>query len=186
MGDNIVRAEDPRTLYTKSMIKSALLELLQTHSYTSISVTMLSERAGIGRNTFYRHFSNTFEALEAAIDDALKEIFAVFKFLGLDESDLLDSYIVPLCEYIKSSRRYKVVFTDTELSPIIIERMLLLDDRRFVRALQAAKALSERQAEAIVRFQVAGILETCNQYANAKDGDWAEIIAGIEKFGLAL
>lgn len=186
MSTHADRAEDPRSLYTKSMIKGSLLELLKTHSYTSISVTMLSEKAGIGRNTFYRHFNNTFDVLEAAIDDALEEIFAVFKYLGLDASDQFGSYIVPICEYVKNSDRYKVVFTDTELSSLITERMLAMDDGRFITALQKSGSYSPSQAQAIARFQIAGLLETCTRYGSAKDEEWADIVAGLDSFTRAL
>lgn len=173
---------DRRSLYTKSLIKGSLLELLKTHSFTSISVTMLSETAGIGRNTFYRHFSNTFDALVASIDDALSEIFAVFSYVGIGTDGQLKSLIAPFCEYVANSERYKIVFADSELASIIIERLIALDDRRFVRALMPQGPYTEKQAEALIRFQAAGCLELCNRYAHASAEEWATILSALDQY----
>lgn len=173
------RGADQRSLYTKSLIKGSFLELLKTHSFTSISVTMLSEKAGVGRNTFYRHFNNTFDVLEASIDDAISEMMAVFRFAGISPSESLSSYLVPFCEYIRGSERYLVVFTDEDLESVIIERFLAMDDRRFVRLLELSGKRSSRQAEAIARFQSAGLLETCRAYASLPDEEWADVLAAL-------
>lgn len=172
---------DQRSLYTKSLIKGAFLELLKTHSFTSISVTMLSEQAGVGRNTFYRHFNNTFEVLEGAIDDAITEMTALFRFAGISPNDSLGSYLVPFCEYIRNSDRYRVVFTDVDLESVIIERFLTVEHRRFVWTLQAQGKRTAKQAEAIARFQAAGLLEICRAYANSSDEEWASILSALDE-----
>lgn len=176
------KGSDQRSLYTKNLIKGAFLELLKTHSFTSVSVTMLSEQAGVGRNTFYRHFNNTFDVLEAAIDDAIAEMIAVFRFAGISPSDSLSSYIVPFCEYIRNSKRYRVVFTDEDLESVIIERFLTVEHRRFVWTLQAQGERTAKQAEAIARFQTAGLLETCRAYATLPDDEWASILSALGEF----
>lgn len=176
MADDVVRQSDRRTLYTKTLIKGALLELLKTRSFTSISVTMLSDTAGIGRNTFYRHFSNTFEALEAALDDAVDEMISVFRYIGIAPADQFSSYVVPFCQYIRSSERYRVVFTDEDLESLIIERILAFNSGAFVSKLVSERSFTEKQAEALIRFQAAGLLEICRTYRYSSDEEWAEIL----------
>lgn len=173
---------DRRSLYTKNLIKGSLLELLKTHSFTSISVTMLSETAGIGRNTFYRHFGNTFEALVASIDDALAEIFAVFNYVGIDSDGRFDKMVAAFCEYILSSDRYRIVFTDSELASIIIDRIIALDSNRFARALMPHGPFTQSQAEALIRFQAAGCLELCNRFAHANREDWQSALAALDSY----
>lgn len=176
---DIERGSDRRSLYTKDLIKGSFLELLKTHSFTSISVTALAEKAGIGRNTFYRHFSNTFEVLEASIDDALAEIFTVFTFVGLGTEGNFKSYVAPFCEYVINTNRYRLLFTDPDLSSIVIGRTIAYNDRIFARSLEAA-GLTPKQAEAVLRLQAAGMLEVCTTYANAKDEEKAEVISALE------
>ena len=174
------RNVDSRSLYTKNLIKSSLIELLKTHSFTSVSVTALAEKAGIGRNTFYRHFSNTFEVLVASIDDALSEVFNIFSYLGIGTKGRLDSYIAPFCEYVLNTTRYKLLFTDSDLHSIIIDRILAFDNRIFVRTLESS-GFEQKQAEALVRLKIAGVLEICTTYINAKDEEKAAIVAALEK-----
>ena len=159
------RGADRRALYTHTLIKSSFLELLQTHSFTSISVTALAEKAGIGRNTFYRHFNNTFEVLEAAIDDALSEIFTVFSLVGLGEAGSFKSYVAPFCEYVLNTRRYRLLFTDADLLSIVVGRII---------------ARFPNEPEALVRFYAAGMLEVCAAYANAPDEQKAQAISALE------
>ena len=173
---------DRRTLYTKNLIKGSLLELLKTHSYTSISVTMLSEKAGIGRNTFYRHYNNTFEALVASIDDALSEIFAVFRYLGIGSEGQLYSLLAPFFEYVLNSDRYRIVFTDSELTSIIIERLIAFNDRQFVKSITRTTSYTDQQAEALVRFQAAGCLDLCNRYAHANIEDRNAILSALDSY----
>ena len=159
------RGIDRRALYTQTLIKSSFLELLQTHSFTSISVTALAERAGIGRNTFYRHFNNTFEVLEAAIDDALSEIFTVFSFIGIGEEGNFKSYVAPFCEYVLNTKRYRLLFTDADLLSVVISRII---------------AYFPNSPEAGVRFYAAGMLEVCASYANASDEQKALAVSALE------
>ena len=159
------RGADRRAIYTQTLIKSSFLELLQTHSFTSISVTALAERAGIGRNTFYRHFNNTFDVLEAAIEDALTEVFTVFAFIGIGEESSFRSFVAPFCEYVLGTKRYRLLFTDPDLRSIVISKIVA----RFPNA-----------PEAHVRFYSAGMLEVCSSYANAPEEQKTRAIAALD------
>lgn len=44
--------------YTKHYIIQALFKLMNEYEYEKISVTDVTEKAGVGRATFYRHFKN--------------------------------------------------------------------------------------------------------------------------------
>lgn len=49
------RKTDRRTLYTRKVIKEALLELLNEKKFDKISVSQLCQQAEITRTTFYSH-----------------------------------------------------------------------------------------------------------------------------------
>lgn len=68
------RKSDRRALYTKRVIKDALLELLETQHYEKISVASLSRQAEITRTTFYLHFQNMDEVLNELLDEALMTV----------------------------------------------------------------------------------------------------------------
>ena len=52
------RKTDRRTLYTRKVIKEALLELLNEKKFDKISVSQLCQQAEITRTTFYSHYNN--------------------------------------------------------------------------------------------------------------------------------
>ncbi len=57
---------DRRVLRSRAKIRSALFELVKEKPYAQISVTELTERAGLNRKTFYMHY--------ASLDDVLSEV----------------------------------------------------------------------------------------------------------------
>lgn len=68
---------------TKSDIKKAFLCLLKNHSYRSISISIICQKVGINRSTFYYHYET--------IEHLLKNIYAdyfdeVRRSLEIDES----------------------------------------------------------------------------------------------------
>ena len=67
------RKTDRRTVMTKSMIKDALLELLQNTPYEKITVTALCKQSEITRATFYLHYNNIDNVLDELLDDALRQ-----------------------------------------------------------------------------------------------------------------
>ena len=58
--------EDKRIIKTKKAIYQALKELYLENDFEDISITQLTEKANIGRKTFYLHYSS--------IDDIVDEI----------------------------------------------------------------------------------------------------------------
>jgi len=50
------KKEDRRTLYTKSVVKRSLLELMQVKPISKISVSEICKKADINRNTFYHYY----------------------------------------------------------------------------------------------------------------------------------
>lgn len=60
---------DKRTERTIAALKRALLELMEEKPSARIGVTELVERAGVGRSTFYEHFSGVADVYRALMDD---------------------------------------------------------------------------------------------------------------------
>ena len=62
--------EDKRIIKTKKAIYQALKELYLENDFEDISITQLTEKANIGRKTFYLHYSS--------IDDIVDEISTTY------------------------------------------------------------------------------------------------------------
>ncbi|MFG2624801.1 TetR/AcrR family transcriptional regulator [Streptomyces sp. NPDC048473] len=62
--------EDPRAARTRAKLRRALLDECAQHPLTDVSVAALVRRAGVGRATFYLHYSD----LEALAVDACADV----------------------------------------------------------------------------------------------------------------
>ena len=68
---NIARKTDRRTIYTRNVIKDALLELLEEAPFEKVTVAAVCKQAEITRATFYLHYDNLTAVLDEVLDDAL-------------------------------------------------------------------------------------------------------------------
>jgi len=58
---------DRRSMRTRALLTEALAELMRVQRYESISVQQITERANVGRSTFYAHFMDKDDLLAAAV-----------------------------------------------------------------------------------------------------------------------
>ena len=66
--------EDPRVIRTKKMLANALLELIAEKNFDSISIGDITERATLNRATFYLHYRDKFDLLDAIMKTMHEEI----------------------------------------------------------------------------------------------------------------
>lgn len=66
---------------SKKFIREAFLELLQTKTIDQITVSEITARADLSRNTFYSHYQDVFAVLEELQEEAVLQLKA-----ALDES----------------------------------------------------------------------------------------------------
>lgn len=64
MNEQKQRKTDRRTLYTRMVVKEALLELLSEMDYADITVATLCRKAEINRGTFYLHYGNLSQVMD--------------------------------------------------------------------------------------------------------------------------
>ena len=62
-------AEDRRIRFTKSVLKSSLIELMQEKPLAKITVKELCEKADINRGTFYAHYKAPEDLMESMRDE---------------------------------------------------------------------------------------------------------------------
>ena len=63
--------EDKRIIKTKKAIYQALKELYLENDFEDISITKLTEKANIGRKTFYLHYSS----IDDIVDEIVKKLY---------------------------------------------------------------------------------------------------------------
>ena len=65
---------DPRVRYTRMIIQTAFLELLQQKPVNKITVREICEKAEINRSTFYKHYLDCYDLLDNLKEDAAVQL----------------------------------------------------------------------------------------------------------------
>ena len=95
-------AQDRRVEKTQLQLRQAFIELILQHGYECVSIKELTKNAGVGYNTFFRHFKSKDELLEQLllnvfieltpmiletnqIDDVFENEKRLFKYLQKNE-----------------------------------------------------------------------------------------------------
>lgn len=65
---------DRRILKSQAAIKEAFIELMSTGNFDSITVQEISDRANIGRRTFYYHYLDKYDLLSKLIEEHINEL----------------------------------------------------------------------------------------------------------------
>lgn len=67
---------DRRQKKTRLAVYDAFTELLETRSYSSVTVQEIIDKANIGRSTFYSHFETKDELLKSLCTDIFDHVFS--------------------------------------------------------------------------------------------------------------
>lgn len=96
---------DRRTTKTKKAIKSAFIEILKVKSINKITISELSEKADIGRGTFYLHYHDLYDLYESIERDLYAELIEMFdEFSPYIKSDNLFALTNEITAYIDKKR----------------------------------------------------------------------------------
>ncbi|CQR55861.1 TetR/AcrR family transcriptional regulator [Paenibacillus riograndensis] len=103
---------DPRVIRTRRLLQDAFAALLQEKDFESITVRDIAERATVNRTTFYAHFVDKFEMLEAKLMESFMTIInrRISGHEVLNE-ETLQSIFLGVCDFHKGlsimcKRRY--------------------------------------------------------------------------------
>lgn len=75
--------------YTKKLIKEEFIKLLEEKSFNSITISELSQRCDINRNTFYYHYEDIYSLVKEILSDEIKKLDQEFNFTASWEKSLL-------------------------------------------------------------------------------------------------
>ncbi len=65
---------DPRVRRTRQMLQQAMNELMREKDFLDINVQDIAERAGLNRATFYKHFLDKYDLLNAIIRERFQKM----------------------------------------------------------------------------------------------------------------
>lgn len=107
---------------SKLYLAKALVELMKSKSLEDISITMLTEKAGVSRMSYYRYFSAKVEVLENYLDHLIEiygfEVDKKFNFTFQSYEHILHSL-----RYFKHHAEFMLCLDRANLSSLVMERL---------------------------------------------------------------
>lgn len=83
---------DRRVKKSRQAIKVAFLEMLLTSGFESITIKELTEKADISRKTFYLHFADKYQLLDALVTEHIEQLTDTCR--AYPENNLIESSII--------------------------------------------------------------------------------------------
>lgn len=176
------RKTDRRTLYTKGVIKQAVLELMESKPFEKITITDICKKAEINRGTYYLHYYEPGEVLDELLDEALTDAGGLLGQLQISDTCSTNECYNSLCRMVRHSQKYKAVFLDETLTDRIIEKIADLHKEEFVNEIMTRCNISAKQAEAIFYFQINGCFAISKTGRSLDCDDWMKIRRAIDGF----
>ena len=192
-----LKKTDRRTLYTKMVIKDALLELLATNDFEKITVTAACKQAEVSRATFYLHFDDLTAVLDECLADALRiadaaggnpntDMLKMMHMIASGEFDTemlqANDTLLPACQRAADLPKYRPLFLDSGLSDYIIKKMFQAEKERTVPILMEYCCLSKAEAEMLFSFVIYGAFSVNKSMGWNKDRKWYEIQGVLIRF----
>ncbi len=157
--------EDRRARITKLAIKESLVELMQVHPISKISVTMLCASAEINRSTFYSHYADPYDLLNAIQQEVITDIknhITSIRFMEQLESTV--PVIVQVLEYAKArAALFRVLLSGNGDSSFQNELMYLAQEKT-IDELREDKRLDESVTKYVELFATSGVLSIIHKW----------------------
>lgn len=163
------RKTDRRTLYTRNVIKDALLEALGEKNFEQITVTDVCRRAEITRATYYLHYQSLTEVLDELLIDALQLAEDSTVNLNADveqtaallTSDGTASFkanesLLPVCHRVAQLPKYQVIFHDETISGYVVNQIYQWQRPRLVPSFMKELGITKKEAEMLTLLSSTG------------------------------
>ena len=160
--------DDKRSIQTKQDISKAMIELMSTEKFDTISIVSICEKALVTRATFYKYFEDKYHLISCIVDDCkdivLKKYFQNYTYSSPKE---LFIYIARVCiELIEqNSQTLKNIYLNCN-NPRLEKQIIQIIDSYIVDILNQQKETVEYKVpiKVISKFYTCGILRLVLSY----------------------
>ena len=98
---------------TEERFENALINLLQQHEPSRISINMLCNESGLHRSTFYVHYGSIYDLFTKLGERIKNELFYSFDVCSTDEYTI-EKFTNLLLSFQKNSKIYKSIFVSCQ------------------------------------------------------------------------
>lgn len=160
--------EDLRIKKTKQVIKETFIELVEQKGYNNVSVTDITSKANINRNTFYLHYENKDDLIKNIIYESannLDESLRKFKYLlSVDYEKITEIHLRWGFRKI-----FKIIEDDVDLYRIVLLDSALrgyLDvvQERLKKFIAGALNVKNPRSNIIFEYAMSGMFGTIKQW----------------------
>ena len=167
---------DKRILYTKKVLKAALLNELKNTPYEKIGIVKLCDSAQISRSAFYLHYEGLDDLLTELVIEALRDNPIIVKYIlgeyGTGKISAESGQLSPDIE------KYNVLLYDMRSLRIIMDIIASMYKDKFMSDIMEKKGIPKDEAEMIFYYQMSGMIFTASELG----ADSLERIKEIRKF----
>ena len=103
---------ESKYFYTAQLMNQALISLLEKKDIEFITVTEITNKAGVNRSTFYLHYENIYELLEETIKNINEKFINSFnikvplKINSPEDAFLItNDFLVPYLNFCKENKK---------------------------------------------------------------------------------
>jgi AcrR family transcriptional regulator len=124
---------DPRAVRTRTSLQNAFKDLLRIKSYQKITITDITEGAGIARHTFYNHYETKQDLLDNMVDSVLDQFFLNLDNwnLFLAEPDEEKAMLTAFFQAWKDHEEIVNLLKSIDIEFVIMERLKVFFTRFF-------------------------------------------------------
>ena len=160
---------DKRIIKTKTAIRTAFKELVQTKDMSDITISELTERAGVTRSTFYMYYDSVGAVRNDIEDVILSHIEKIMSEQNLVQS-MLNPYplLYAITNEINKYDEYNRYILSSNNSGELLDKLKTMIIDAFVSTMQKNTQLHVNVAKAkyVAAFCTAGICETFKMWFN--------------------
>lgn len=151
--------QDRRILKTKRAIQQAFVEMLLETGFEPITVKAIAARANIGRKTFYLHFTDKYDLLDAIVNFQLEELAALCE--EKKEKGLVEGTVLWFCYFDRQKPFFAALFATGNAASFRRRLLAFMEEQLRCRWLAG---MDPQRAEVLQKFMataVLGVLEPC-------------------------
>ena len=100
---------DRRIIRTRRRLRDALMELILEQGYDAITVQDITERASVGRGTFYLHYNDKADLLEKSLVSIYEDLLSYLEPYALEDSLSDQRPIIRAFEYAAENKELFLV-----------------------------------------------------------------------------
>lgn len=119
-GGNVMAKHNESNLLTRECILTALLRLMETEPYESISITDITNLAGVSRMAYYRNYKSKDEILLSHLEEAEEKLI---EEIGYGSASTIKEIILYIFKYIQENAAVIQAIYDAGLNHLL-SRML--------------------------------------------------------------